>query len=53
MMISSKTHQYQELVSNTNNNVVPYSAFLPYVITQTPFLFSPPSFVSHQVISKL
>jgi len=47
MMSSSNTPQDIELVPDTKNNVVVDSTFLPYVITQTPFLFPPPSFVSH------
>jgi len=53
MTSSSNTHQDQEPVPDTNRNVVADPSFLPYTITQIPFLFSPPGFASHQVIVTL
>lgn len=53
MMTSSNTPQTQEPVPDTNNNGVTDPTFLPNSITYTPFLYPPPSFVSHQVITML
>lgn len=46
-MSSSNTAHDHDLALDTNKNVVIDPTFLPYAITQTPFLLPSPHFVPH------
>lgn len=53
MMSSSNIPPIQEPIPDTTRSVTANSMYLPYTITQTPFLYPPPGFVFHQVMETL
>lgn len=53
MMTTPKITQTQEPVLDTTHPAIVYSISLTHTITQTPFLYTPPGFLSHQAMETL